>query len=319
MSPRLHSFEAILSRVRDHPERCVGIPGAEEHSVLEAVLEARRRALCRFILFGDERRLREILEKEIDGGEALLADDGVIVEPVDDPAKGIAAVTAMAVTGDVDIILKGRIPTPHLLRTVLREGRLRTGWLLSDVMVFEDPVVRDEDPATSRLMCVTDGGVNILPSLEEKRQIIMNAVSLFHSLGFDEPRVACLSASEIVTDKLPSTLDADRLKQWNASGHLTGCVVDGPLAIDLAISIKSVHEKGFQSAIAGDADILLVPNIESGNILGKLVTYYGHAPVGHTIIGSRVPILIPSRSDDMLAKLNSIALGILAGAREEVG
>lgn len=281
-------------------------------------MEARRRRICRFILFGEKRRVLEILEKEVEGGDALFTDDGVVVEHVDDPAEGIAAVTAMAVSGDVDIILKGRIPTPHLLRTILREGKLRTGWLLSDVLVFEDPIVRDEDPERSRLMCITDGGVNILPSLEEKRQIIMNAVSLFRGLGFDLPKVAVLSASEIVTEKLPSTLDADRLKKWNESGHLKDCIVDGPLAIDLAISSKSAREKGFSSAIEGDADILLVPNIEAGNILGKLVTYYGHAPLGHTIIGSRVPILIPSRSDDSPTKLNSIALGILAGAREEI-
>jgi len=210
--------------------------------------------------------------------------------------------------GEAHVILKGKVDTTTLMKGVLsKESGLRTGRLLSDVFIFEYP----EKNSESKFILMSDGGVVLNPTLEQKIEIIKNAVEVAHKLGIENPKVAILSATELVIEELTSTTDAVKLKQLNAEGKITGCIIDGPLALDLAISEESAFEKGIKSDVAGKADILIVPNIESGNILGKSLTYFAHYKIGHVIIGAKAPVLIPSRSDKMEAKLNSIALGVL--------
>lgn len=205
-----------------------------------------------------------------------------------------------------DILLKGVVDTSTLMKAVLdAQHGLRTGRLLSDVFIFEYP------ERENQLIMITDGGVTLTPDLNQKIEIIENAVEVAHALGNECPRVALLSATETVIPKLPATLDAAVIAKMNQRGQIKGCIVDGPLALDNAISIESAMEKRIDSPVAGQADILVVPNIEVGNILAKSTTYFAKYRLGHVIVGARAPILIPSRADKKDAKLLSIALGVI--------
>jgi phosphate butyryltransferase len=209
--------------------------------------------------------------------------------------------------------MKGRLPTAELLRAILdRADGLRTGRLLSDVLVADHPLAD-----APRLLGVTDGGVNVAPTLAQKKEIVENAVRLFRGLGYARPKVACLCAVETVTDVMPHTRDAQALAEANARGDLPDCVVSGPLALDNALSIEAARAKGIDHPVAGRADILLAPTIEAGNALGKAFTYLAHRHVGHVIVGALAPVLIPSRVERAEDKIYSIALGVLAarGAR----
>jgi phosphate butyryltransferase len=214
--------------------------------------------------------------------------------------------------GEADLLMKGRLPTGDLLRAVLdRASGLRTGRLLSDVLVADHPLSRER-----RLLGVTDGGINVAPTLEQKRAIIENAAALFRRLGHARPRIACLCAAETVSAAMPHTQEAAALAELNASGQLTGCEVSPPLALDNALSPEAAALKGITHPVAGRADVLLAPTIETGNALGKAFTYLAHAHVAHVIVGARAPVLIPSRAERAEDKLLSIALGVLAAGAE---
>jgi phosphate butyryltransferase len=178
---------------------------------------------------------------------------------------------------------------------------------MSDVFVFEYPRI-------GKLLMITDGGLTIAPTLAEKADLIRNAVMVAHALGNQAPKVAVLSATEKVTRAMPSTLDAAELAAMNARGEITGCVVDGPFALDNAVDIEAAREKGITSPVAGNADILLLPTIEAANALAKSTTYFAGFRLAHVVVGAAVPVLIPSRADKSDAKLLSIALGMFMGA-----
>jgi phosphate butyryltransferase len=184
------------------------------------------------------------------------------------------------------------------------ERGLRTDRLISDEFVFEYP---DPDVGT-RLVCITDGGIIIAPTLEQKKQIVENAVALYHALGFERPRVALLSMAEKAVAGHQPSEDAVALTEMNKRGEITGCVVEGPLSLDLSISTEAVRKKGYESEVAGRADILVVPEIVSGNLLAKATTYFAHYRLAHAMMGTARPVLIPSRSDTAEAKFHSLAL-----------
>jgi phosphate butyryltransferase len=184
------------------------------------------------------------------------------------------------------------------------ERGLRTDRLVSDEFLFEYP-----DPeAGMRLVCITDGGINIAPDLEQKKQIIENAVELYHALGFERPRVSLLSMVEKPVKGHQPSEDAVALTEMNKNGEITGCVVEGPLSLDLSISMTAVRKKGYESEVAGRADIMVVPEIVSGNLLAKGTTYFAHYRLAHAMMGTSRPVLIPSRSDKPEAKFHSLAL-----------
>jgi len=211
--------------------------------------------------------------------------------------------------------MKGRIRTGDLLHAVLdRAEGLREGRLLSDVLVAEHPLSEE-----ARLVGVTDGGVNVAPTLAQKREILANAVALFRRLGHPRPKVACLCAVETVTAAMPHTLEAQALAEANADGEFPDCVVSGPLALDNALSEDAARAKGIDHPVAGRADILLVPTIEAGNALGKAFTYLAKKPVAHVIVGAKAPVLIPSRVERAEDKLCSIALGVVCASRVPAG
>jgi phosphate butyryltransferase len=224
-----------------------------------------------------------------------------------EPDESVATAVELVRGGEGHILMKGKVTTGDLLREVLhRERGLRTGRLLSDVFLFDSPL-----PGDPRLIGITDGGINLAPDVEMKAQILRNALDAFRSLDYEEPRVAVLSAIERVNPDLQSTLDAAELARMGREGAFGACAVEGPLAMDLALSADSARRKGVESEVAGKADILLFPNIESANITCKAIQYLVRVEPGHVVVGAAAPVLIPSRADSAQAKVNSVAVGRL--------
>jgi phosphate butyryltransferase len=296
------TLDRLLAAARAAGPRRIAVAAAESDTALAAAALARRQRIADVVLTGDRAAISERLR-------ALGEDPGLfeIVHADGDDAAARHAV-AMVRGGQAAVLMKGRIATADLLHAVLdRQTGLRAGRLLSDVLVADHPLA---DPP--RLVGITDGGVNVAPTLAQKRAIVENAVALFRSLGYARPRVACLCAVETVTDAMPHTREAQALAEMNARGEITDCIVSGPLALDNALSAEAARAKGLDHPVAGRADLLLVPTIETGNALGKAFTYLAHRHVAHVIVGAVAPVLIPSRVERAEDKLFSIALGVLA-------
>ena len=294
----------LLERAAAAPPNRVAVINPTNAETFAAVVEAHNALHCRFVLVGD----RETIRNGMQGQGAQPSDAEIVNKPLLEEALRTAIV--MARDGNADILMKGSVDTSTMMKAVLREeSGLRTGRLISDVVVLEYPR-QDEN----QLLMITDGGVNVSPDLADKVQMIQNAVRVAHALGNPEPRVAVLSATEFILPDLHSTLDAAVLSKMNARGQIKGCVVDGPLALDNALSADAAAKKGIVSDVAGHADILLAPGIESANMLAKGATYFAGLPLAHVLAGARVPILIPSRADKSRAKMLSIALGIVVSA-----
>jgi len=307
----VRSLDALLTRAQVVGPKVVAVPAAESDTALAAVVEARRRGIARGLLLGDRERLEDRLWKL----EEDPSHHEIVHEPDDARAARLAVGRVRA--GEAALLLKGRLPTGDLLRAVLdRATGLRTGRLLSDVMVSEHPT-----PTPRRIVGITDGGVNVAPGLDEKRAILDNAVRVFHRLGFARPVVAVLCAVEAPTRAMPHTLEARALADMAARGEIAGCEVVGPLALDNALLPWAARAKGIDHPLAGKADVLLVPTIEAGNILGKAFSWLAGKPVAHVIEGAVAPVLIPSRVERADDKLLSIALGVLSseGRGDEAG
>lgn len=303
----MRTFEELKRAATDRGARTVAVVGAASTTALGAMDAAVRSGLARAVLVGHADRARELVRGK--GFEALL--DARFVDVPDDEAGLRAA--ALAGTGEVEILLKGTLRTDQLLRAVLdRRHGLRTERLLSDVLLYEDTLSGE-----ARLVGVTDGGINVAPTLDQKRQIIENAIAVFHALGYERPRVALMSATEAVTDSVPSTTEARALTQLAAARErpaslLARAHIFGPLALDNALLVSAARAKNITSDVAGRADIMVLPNIEAGNILGKAVKYLAGSATAHVVVGARVPVLIPSRVESADDKLLSIALGVVA-------
>jgi phosphate butyryltransferase len=296
----IETFEALRERAREAGPKRLAVVDANEDVALVTASEALEQGLVHAVLIGDGAAIRA--RAETLGLRALLA-SAEIVDTRDAPACAVR----MARDGVVDILLKGHVRTDVLLRAVLdRESGLRTGPLLSDAYLFE--VVRD---GRRRLILSTDGGINVAPTLEQKAQITRNGIAVLHRLGIPRPKVAILSATEVVSPSVPSTVDAQALTRMGEAGELGDAEVFGPLALDNALLESAAREKGITSPVAGHADCLIVPNIEAGNILGKASKYLGGSSCAHFIVGVKLPILITSRVESSEDKLNSVALGVL--------
>ena len=301
------TLERLLDEARAAGPLRLVVAAAESDTALGAAAQARRQRIADVVLVGSPGPIRARL--------AALGEDPRLftVEAAPDDEAAARRAVAMVRAGEAAVLMKGRLQTSELLRAVLdRSAGLRAGRLLSDVMVADHPL-----SSAPRLLGVTDGGVNVAPTLAQKREILLNAVALFQKLGYERPRVACLCAVETVTEAMPHTLDARELAAANARGELPGCVVSGPLALDNALSVDAARAKGIDDPVAGRADLLLVPAIETGNALGKAFTYLGRSLVAHAVMGARAPVLIPSRVERAQDKLLSIALGVLAASRPE--
>ncbi len=292
------NFDALIAHVKGRRKGTVVIAAAQTASVLDAALLAAKEGLANCLLVGDQAQIGKLLA-EMAGGNAPEFE---IIDTGTDLTLAAKRSVQLVNEGRGDLILKGKTDTSVLLKAVLdKEKGLRSSEVISDVLAYEHP---------SGLKLMSDGGINILPELNEKIAIVKNAVQVAHSLGNPNPRVALLSAVEAVNPKMPSTVDAALISRMNDRKQIPGCVIEGPLAFDNAIDIEAARIKGIESPVAGQADVLIVPNIEAGNIFGKALTYYCHYRVAHVVMGTRVPILIPSRADDGETKMLCMAMGL---------
>ncbi len=296
------NFDALLEAAGRVHGKCVAVIAPGNAETFEAVRTAQRRLDVRFCLVGDRQKIEEGMEGEAGGAE-------VVHQP--DVQEALGAAIALARAGKADVLMKGSIDTSTMMKGVLQpESGLRTGRLLSDIFLLEYPPRRE-----NKFIMITDGGMTLAPDLKNKVELIANAVEVAHALGNAMPKVAVLSATEFVLPGLASTLDAAALSKMNERGQIRGCVVDGPLALDNALSPEAAAEKKIVSPVAGNAEILVAANIESANSLAKGTAYFGNVRLAHVIVGARVPVLIPSRADKSDAKLLSVALGLLMAGR----
>lgn len=300
----IDSFASLRERARQLGPRRVAVVDADDDVALSAVADAATAGLAAPLFIGAAGAIRRRIAAL--GLEGVLT--GAEIVDVDDPP---ACAVRLVREGRADVLLKGHVRTDVLLKAVMdRDAGLRSGTILNDLLFWEE--ARD---GRRRLATVTDGGLNVAPNLEQKAQIVRNTVAALHRLGVARPKVAVLSATEAVSPGVPSTVDARELTRMGEAGELGEAEVFGPLALDNALFEWAARAKGITSPVAGHADILLAPNLEAGNILGKSTKYLLGSAVGHLIVGCKVPILIPSRVEPAEDKVNSIALGVLfAGA-----
>ena len=295
------SFKQLFRELTATGRERIVIAGGEDTEALKAAQESFVKGLGQAILVGKQDKIEQSLTTLGLQDQSFVAK---IVPVQEDAEKAFAAIEEVKKGG---ILLKGKINTADLMRAVLhKEKGLRTDNYMSNVFAFED---RREGKA--RLVLLSDGGVNIKPDLTAMVAIIKNAVSFAQKLGVEKPKVALLAAIEMVNPDMEETLQASVITKMNQRGQIPDCIIDGPLALDNAVSEFAAEKKGIASPVAGNADILIVPNIACGNILGKSVMYYAGFPAGNLTVGAKVPIMIPSRADKSESKLNSIALSIL--------
>lgn len=292
-------LEKIIQEATELPNRTVAVAAAEDHEVIQAVKMALGKQLASFLLFGEEDKIKSLLtEQGLEGSDQLKIVS--CKSPEEAAAKAVQAVSS----GDAEVLMKGMVSTSTILKAVLnKEYGLRTGKVLSHVAAFE---INGFD----RLIFVTDAAMNIAPDLKQKADIIQNAVDVATRIGVDMPKVAPIAAVEVVNPSMEATLDAAALSQMNQRDQIKDCVVDGPLALDNAVSLEAASHKGVGGKVAGQADILLVPNIETGNALYKSLIYFANAKVGAVIAGAKAPIVLTSRADSAESKLHSIALAV---------
>lgn len=299
----LASLEALLDLVVPLPRLPAVVVDAGEECVLRGACEARDHGLIEPILIGDERRIEELLRKiDLTTGDRA----GFRIIPAGSPEVAAEKGVAMALSGEARIVIKGHIHSDAFLHPVL--GKLRTDRRLSHVFIAELKTYR-------KLLFITDAAINISPGLLDKAAILQNAIDLAHLLDIQQPQVACLSAVEMINPAIPSTVDAACLAKMADRGQITGAIVDGPLAFDNAISAESARIKGIRSSVAGNTDILLVPDLVSGNILAKDLEYLAGATLAGIVLGARVPVILTSRSDPPRARLVSAALAVLINSR----
>ncbi len=297
----IRNFDELLQQALKCKGKRVVVIFPNNTETLQAVYDACERTLARFILIGDE----EVINRKL----AEMGETRKPFEVLHRPAMADALKTSIEYVrdGKCDVLMKGGVDTSTMMKAVLQDDAgIKTGRLLSDIFILEFPQRMD-----NRFVMITDGGMTLAPDLKNKVELINNAVEVAHALGNPNPKVAVLSATEFVVPSLQSTLDAAALSKMNDRGQIKGCVVDGPFALDNAVSPEAAAEKAIASPVAGRAEILIAANIESANSLAKSTTYFAGLRLAHVIIGGSVPILIPSRADKSDAKLFSIALGVI--------
>jgi phosphate butyryltransferase len=299
-------LENLLDEAAKINGKIVAVASAEDEEVIDAVSEAIKRNLAHFLLFGKKEEIEDLLI-----AKGIGKDHVQIIQ-----ARTKEQATELAVRAvhqnEASVLMKGNVPTAILLKAVLnKEYGLRTGRILSHVAIFEVP-------GFSKFTIVTDAAMNLAPDLQQKEQIVVNAVKIARAIGIDKPKVAALAAVEIVNPAMQATIDAASLTLMNKRGQIRDCLIDGPLALDNAISLEAAKHKGIESDIAGQADILLVPTIDVGNVLYKSLIYFAKASVGAVIAGAKAPIVLTSRSDSSESKLYSLALAICSSEKYNI-
>jgi phosphate butyryltransferase len=295
----IRTFKELIEKVKAGEPQKISVAVAQDKDVLSAVNNAFKMGIISAVLVGDKEKIEEIA-REIDMDTRSFE-----IIDISDKAEACKCAVKLVRDGYAALPMKGFTDTSDILKAVLNsETGLKTGNLISHVGVLE---VKGYD----RLFIVSDSAMTIAPTLEEKVEIINSSVRIAHALGNDEPKVAVLCAVEKVNPKMPSTLDAAELTRMNEKGIIKGCLVKGPLAIDNAVSLEAAKHKGIIHPVAGNADVLIAPDLESGNILNKSMEYFARAEKAGVIMGAKTPIILTSRASSDLSKLHSIALGVL--------
>ncbi|MCX6083402.1 MAG: bifunctional enoyl-CoA hydratase/phosphate acetyltransferase [Caldiserica bacterium] len=296
----IRTFAELLEEAKKRGRRRLAVVFPEEVS-LHATILAQQAGIAAPVLVGQPDRIAALLQQAgVSAGDYEVVSAG-------DPVQACRIAVQLAHDDRVDVLLKGGVQTAQLLHAVLdRDAGIRASNVMSECTIYEDTRMRHS------LLAVVDGGILVAPTLDEKVESIKNTVGVYHRLGYENPKVAVLAAVETVTEKMPCTEDAAIIARMCERGQIKGCVVDGPLALDNAISPRAASIKGIGGEVAGVADILIVPDIEAGNLLGKSMTYFAGFTSAHVTIGARKPVLVPSRADDGQTKLMSVALGIVA-------
>lgn len=297
----LKNFTDLLERVKSIEPRTVSVAVAQDEAVMSAVRDAAKIGFIKPVLVGDGAKIREI-------GDKIGFTD---YELVDCPDEAEAMKTAVELVRNkkADVLMKGIVNTAVYMRGVLnKEYGLRTGNLLSLLAVYEMPQYH-------KLIYCSDSGINVAPDLEQKKVIMRSALNAMKNLGFENPNVAILTANEMVDPKVISTVDAAALVEMVKKGELPPCTAEGPIAFDVAFDKHAAEHKGIDSKIAGDVDLLIFPNIEAGNIMGKSWLQFNGAKWAGIVLGAAAPVILGSRSDTPEIKINSIALACLAAAK----
>ncbi|MFO7843279.1 MAG: bifunctional enoyl-CoA hydratase/phosphate acetyltransferase [Bacteroidales bacterium] len=292
----LKSLNDILGLAKDKETRRLVVAAAADKPVLEAVKNAYKEQIIIPVLVGNKAQIEEIA-KEIDFDLSSID-----IYEEDDPAMASVKAVSLIREGKAEILMKGLVSTAPLLKAVLnKENGLRKGSTLSHFALIESPYYH-------KLIGVTDAAMNIAPEFKEKVNIVNNSVEVFHHLGINNPKVAIIGPLEVVNPKIESTTHAAMLTLMNKRGQIKGCTIDGPFAIDNAVSKEAAIHKGIDSEVAGDADILVAPDLNSGNILYKSLVFMGGSTSAAVIMGAKVPIVLTSRADTDKSKMMSIAL-----------
>ena len=290
--------ELVQAATSKGPTR-IAVAAGHDPDVIEALKQAQEIGLAEGILIGDGKKIRSMTE-EI-GFE--LSDHQLIDEP--DDAKAARKAIDLIRKGEAKLLMKGKINTAALIRAVLdREAGLRTGRLLSQVIVFQVP-------GFDRLMVMTDAAINVAPTLAQKAEISRNAIEVAHAIGIPEPNVAILCALEFVNPDMPATMDAAGLTLMNRRGQLTGGYVEGPIALDVPLSRFAASRKGIESPLVENTDVFIAPDIEAANILYRSSLYFAGGESGGIVVGAKVPLVLLSRAESPETKICSMAIGTL--------
>ena len=294
------NFDELVKKLKDRPKKTISVAVPECKEIMQALDKAYAEGIVEVALVGDKEKI-EKLKEELNLDFSIK----ILLDIKDEKAAAQAAVKLIA-DGEAQVLMKGNLRTSTIVSALInKEYGLRTRNIISHVFILESK------PA-GRLLFVTDSAVNIAPDLNKKAKILQNAINFTHELGYTEPKVAILAAIEYVNDKMPITIEAKQLVEKAEAGEIVGAKVAGPLALDDALSPWVCKEKEVEGVVQGDADILLVPNIEAGNILSKAQTFLAAAPLAGVAIGAKVPMVLNSRADWLDNRFYAIAAACLA-------
>jgi len=300
----LRSFQEVLDAARARGPATIAVAAAHDPDVIEALKRARELGLAEGILVGKGTEIRALARE----GGLEVSDNQIVNET--DPATAARQAIALVREGRADLLMKGKIATAGLIRAVIdKDTGLRTSRQLSQVILFHVP-------GMNRLMLLTDAAINIAPSLAQKAELCRNAVAVAQAIGIEKPNVAALCALEQVNPEMQATVDAAALAAMNRRGQITGCYVEGPIALDAPLSKFAAERKRISSPIVENTDVLLAPDIEAANILYRAIVYFAKAESGGIVMGARVPLVLLSRAETAETKVHSIAIGLLTRNRE---
>ena len=298
------TLDELVEAARARGPARIAVAAGHDPDVIEALKRAAETGLASGTLVGQSEKIRALARTA--GFE--IADEQILHEP--DETRAAHRAVAMVREGRADLLMKGKISTGALLRAVLdKEGGLRTGRLLSQVIVFQVP-------GFNRLMLMSDAGVNIAPTLEEKADICRNAIQVAHAIGIARPNLALLAALELVNPAMPATVDAAALTQMNRRGQLTGAYVEGPVALDVPLSKFAAERKGVASPLVENTDIFIAPDIEAANILYRSILYFAKGESCGIVVGAQAPLMVLSRAESPETKIRSIAIAMLVAAKK---